>query len=244
MKKTVLGIITIVMLVAMMFTTSVNAASISVDKTQIEKGEIVTVTIKANENVESMQFDLKFNTVKYEFVEGSIKTDLKMLDYNIKENSELKEGVLTVSAFDTSVTTDTLTLQFRALEEGEEIPFEISNTEFSNDEAMANTTINVTVAKKQEPVKPTEPEKPVEDDKKPVEDEKEPSTDDKKPVEDEEKPSTDDKEPVEDENEYVDEDGNEIKKLPQAGSLVPSFVFGVALLGIVAAIGYKMIKNK
>lgn len=240
MKKTVLGIITIVMLVVMMFTTSVNAAELKTDKTEMKKGEIVTVTIKTGENVESMQFDLKFNTAKYKFVEDSIKTALKMVDYNIKENAELKEGVLTVSAMDTSVTTDTLTLKFEALEDGEKIPFEISNTEFSNDEEMTNTTVDVTIAEKEEPTKPVDPEKPTEGDEKPAED-------DKKPVEEDKKPSTEDKKPVENNNgdKYVDEDGNEIEKLPQAGSFVPSIVFGAALLGIATVAGYKMInKNK
>ena len=68
MKKTVLGIITVVMLVAMMLSTSVNAASLSTDKTKMEKGEIVTVTVKTDEAVESMQFDLKFDTTKYKLV--------------------------------------------------------------------------------------------------------------------------------------------------------------------------------
>ncbi len=247
MKKTVLGIITIVMLVATMFSTSVKAASLSVDKTEIKKGEIVTVTIKADENVESMQFDLKFNTAKYKFVEDySIKTDLRTLDYNIKENSELKEAVLTVSAFDTSITTDTLTLQFEALEDGEKVPFEISNTEFSNDEVMENTTVEVTIAEEQEPEKPVEPDKPVNPDK-PVEPEQEkPSEDDKKPNIGNTKPSVDDEKPAENNNgdKYVDEDGNEITKLPQAGSIAPSIVFGVALLGLATFVGYKIIKNK
>lgn len=233
MKKTVLGIITVVMLLVVMVSTSVNAASLSTNKVEMEKGEIVTVTVKTSEAVESMQFDLKFDTAKYEFVEGSITTDLKTVDYNIKE------GILTVSAFDTSVTTDTLTLQFKALENGEKIPFEISNTEFSNDEAMANTTVEVTIAEKTEPVTPVdpEPEKPGTDDEKP-------SVDEQKP-EDNTKPSTDDKKPAESDGEkYVDEDGKEITKLPQAGSLVPSIVLGVAVLGMATVVGYKTIKNK
>lgn len=227
MKKTVLGIITVVMLLVVMVSTSVNAASLNTNKVEMEKGEIVTVTVKTSEAVESMQFDLKFDTTKYEFVEGSITTDLKMVDYNIKE------GILTVSAFDTSVTTDTLTLQFKALEDGEKIPFEISNTEFSNDEAMANTTVEVTIAEKAEPVTPVDPEP------------EKPGTDDEKPSTDEQKPSADDKKPAESDGEkYVDEDGKEITKLPQAGSLVPSIVLGVAVLGMATVVGYKTIKNK
>lgn len=231
MKKTVLGIITIVMLVAVMLSTSVNAANLSTDKVEMKKGEIVTVTIKTGEKVESMQFDLKFDTTKYKFVEGSINTNLKMVDYNIKE------GVLTVSAFDTSVTTDTLTLQFEALENGEKIPFEISNTEFSNDEVMSNTTVEVTIAEKQEPVTPVNPEEPGVDDNKPGKDEQNPGMDNQKPA--------DSETPAENNGDkYVDEDGNEITKLPQAGSIVPSIVLGVAVLSLATITGYKMIKSK
>lgn len=229
MKKTILGIITVVMLVAVMLTTRVNAASLSADKTEIQKGDIVTVTIKTGEKVESMQFDLKFDTTKYEFVEGSIKTDLKMMNYNIKD------GVLIVSAFDTSVTTDTLTLQFKALENGEKVPFEISNTEFSNDETMTNTTVEVTVADKKEPVTPAEPDKK-DDNKGTTKDDTKPSTDKTNQGKDNKNSSND--------NTYVDEDGNKITKLPQAGSLVPSIALGVAVLGIATVAGYKMIKNK
>lgn len=227
MKKTILGIITVVMLVAVMLTTRVNAASLSADKTKIQKGDIVTVTIKTGEKVESMQFDLKFDTTKYELVKDSIKTDLKMMDYNVNN------GVLTVSAFDTSVTTDTITVQFKALENGEKVPFEISNTEFSNDEEMTNTTVEVTVADKQEPVTPVDPDKK---DDNTTKDDIKPSTDTTKPGKDNTDSSKD--------NTYVDEDGNKITKLPQAGSLVPSIALGVAVLGIATVAGYKMIKNK
>lgn len=231
MKKTVLGIITIVMLVVVMLSTSVNAASLSADKTKMEKGEIVTVTVKTDEAVESMQFDLKFDTTKYKFVEGSIKTDLRTLDYNVKGD------VITVSAFDTSVTTDTITLQFEAIENGEKVTFEISGTEFSNDEVVTNPTIDVTVAEKEEPVTPVEPEKPSTGDDKPTDSKPE----DNKPEDNKQensKPATDNG------DKYVDEDGKEITKLPQAGSLVPSIVLGVAVLGIVTVAGYKVMKNK
>ena len=221
MKKTVLGIITVVMLVAVMLSTSVNAASLSTDKTKMEKGEIVTVTVKTGEAVESMEFDLKFDATKYKFVEGSIKTDLKSLDYNVNGDT------ITVSAFDTSATTDTLTLQFEAIENGEKVSFEISGAEFSNDEEVTNPTVDVTVEEKQEPVTPVEPENPSEEDNKQEENKEENN-----------KPATDN------ENKYVDEDGKEITKLPQAGSIAPSIAFGIAILGIATVAGCKIIKNK
>lgn len=226
MKKTVLGIITVVMLVAVMLSTSVNAASLSTDKTKMEKGEVVTVTVKTDEAVESMQFDLKFDTTKYKFVEGSIKTDLRTLDYNVNGDK------ITISAFDTSATTDTLTLQFEAIENGTKVPFEISDAEFSNDETMVDTTVDVTVEEKEEPVTPVEPEKPATGNEKPAESKPEDNKQENT------KPATDNG------DKYVDEDGKEITKLPQAGSLVPSIVLGIAVLGIATVAGYKVMKNK
>lgn len=228
MKKTVLGIGIAIMLLVVMLSTSVNAASLSADKIKMEKGQTVTVTVTTDEEVESMQFDLKFDTTKYKFVEDSIKTDLKAVDYNIEGDT------ITVSAFDAKVKTKTLTLEFEAIENGENVPFEISGTEFSNDETMTNAKVEVTIA---------EPEKPVDPEEKP-EDKPEEKPDNKPEEKPEDKPSTDDKTEVDNSDKYVDEDGKEITKLPQAGSLVPSIALGIAVLGLATVTGYKMIKNK
>lgn len=221
MKKTVLGILTVVMLLVVMLSTSVNAATLSADKETMEKGDIVTVTVTTDEEVESMQFDLKFDTAKYKFVENSVSTALRTLDYNVNGDT------ITVSAFDTSLTATTLTLQFEALANGENVAFEISGEEFSNDETLANSKVEVTIEEELvtppvEPEEPTEPEQPVE-----------PS-----------EPSEDEKEPVKDnEDKYIDDDGNEITSLPQAGTIIPSIVLGIAMITVVAVVGYKTIKK-
>lgn len=228
MKKTVLGIITIVMLAVMMLSTTVNAASLSTDKEKMEKGDIVTITIKTNEEVESMQFDLKFDSTKYKLVENSVKTDLKMLDYNIVNDT------LVVSAFDTSTLASTLTVQFEAIENGEAIPFSISNTEFSKDgeeinDTVTNATVTVTVADKEVDVKPVDPTP------------SDPTVDETPGTDNEQQPNEDNNK---DNNEgYVDEDGNPITKIPQTGTYIPTVILGVAILGVAIMLGYRMIKN-
>lgn len=203
MKKTILKIVTIAILVAMMFIgTSVNAASLTADKTEMKKGDIVTVTVKTKEPVASMQFDLKFDTNKYEYVENSVKTKLSVPGASVNGN------ILTVSAFDLADnTTDTLTVQFRAKENGASIPFTISGTEFikSDDSELKDSfdkaTINVTIADKKTDTKPgTETTKPGTDASKPGVDTSKPGTDANKPSTDTNKPSADASKPGVDAN--------------------------------------------
>ena len=49
MKRTIIGIVTIVTVLCMMLlATSVNAASMSADNAKVSKGDIVTLTVKTN----------------------------------------------------------------------------------------------------------------------------------------------------------------------------------------------------
>lgn len=229
MKKTFLGIVAITMLLVTILATSVNAASLTVDKGTMKKGEIVTVTITTNEEVESMQFDLKFDPEKYEFVEGSINTNL-----SVKDSNMIGKGVLMVSAYGN--TASTLTLQFKAIENGEAIPFTISNTEFSKDnvelnDSVVTPTVYVTVA---EPVVPTP---------NPDDNNQQPSDEDNNNNQGTNENEEQKKDTVT-KNEYINEDGEVITKIPQTGSYMPSIVFGVIILGIAFVAGYKIIKNK
>lgn len=250
MKKTVLGFITIVMLLVVILSTTVNAASLTTNKEKMEKGEIVTITITTKESVESMQFDLKFDTKKYQFIEGSIKTNLSIVDSNVTGDT------LLVSAFDTSKTASTLTLQFKAIGNGESIPFTISNTEFSKNgvevnDTVATSTVKVTVT---EPVK--ENNKEEDNNKKPTQTDNKNEQPAEKDNNNQQPADTNNGEEVNTDNnnkqeenkkvtgKYIDENGKKITKLPQTGSYIPSIIIAVILLGIVSVIGYKMIKNK
>ena len=241
MRKKILGIVTIVTLVLMMLVTSVNAAEFTADKTEIKKGDIVTLTVKVDEPTQVIQFDVAYDTTKYEYVADSATSAL-----DLTESRDQGNGTVKVSAFTTGdTTTDTLTLQFKAIENGENVPFTISNaaiqTEAGKTEAtFANATVNVTVAEPTE--EPTDPENP---------DEEEP-TDPSTPEDpDKEEPTAPDENKGEegnkDENkgssEYVDEDGNPITRLPQTGSLLPAIAVGAVILVAAAIITFKAIKK-
>ena len=224
MKTKILGIVTMVTVLLAMLVTSANAATMTADKTEMQKEDVVTITITTNQEVASMQFDIAFDSSKYEYVENSAKCDLA----NTK-SKVISEGVVRVSAFESGNATDTLTLQFKAIDNGENVPFTISNTEFVvgsdvTGETFDEDTINVTIAEAEEPENPDD-DKPAENpDDKPAEDP------DKKPTEDPDDNNGSD---------YVDENGNPINKLPQTGSVVPAIIAGVAILLVASLVVFK-----
>lgn len=218
MKKTILGVVVITMLLVAMLGVTVNAAALTANK----EGDIVTVTVTTNEKVESMEFVMNFESSKFEFIEGSIKSGLTTIDSN-----PLGDGKLMVSAFGGEAST--LTLQFKA-NGNVGGSFTLSDTEFSNDEAVSNPTAVVEAT-----VIPEEPEKP-----NPGEEQK--------PGENVENKDTqtgkEENKKAENAEEYVDEDGKKITKIPQTGTYMPTVILGMSVLGIAFMAGYKMIKNK
>lgn len=217
MKKTILGVVVITMLLVAMLGVTVNAATTTASK----EGDIVTVTVTTNEKVESMEFVMNFESSKFEFVEGSIKSGLTTIDSNM-----LGEGKLMVSAFGGEAST--LSLQFKA-NGNVGGSFTLSDTEFSNDEAMTKPTAVVEAT-----VIPEEPEKPTQGEEQ-------------KPGEDVENKDTqtgkEENKKAENAEGYVDEDGKKITKIPQTGTYMPTVILGMSILGIAFIAGYKMIKK-
>ena len=241
MKTKILGIVTIVTLVLMMLVTSVNAAEFTADKTEIKKGDIVTLTVKVDDPAQLMQFDVAYDTSKYEYVKDSAKSALEATS-----SADQGNGTVKVSAFTTtSKTTDTLTLQFKALENGEDVPFTISNVAIQTDAGrveptFASATVNVTIA---DPV-----EEPVEEPGDTDEPTNPGDTEEPSNPEDTTKPEENNNQQSgsKDENnssEYVDENGNKITKLPQTGSLLPAIAVGAVILIAAAVITFKAIKR-
>lgn len=232
MKRKILGIVTMVTLVLMMLVTSVNAADFTADKTEMKKGDIVTLTITTETEVESMQFDITYDTTKYQYVENSATSALTT------GSNIISDGVVRVSALSiTGTTTNTVTLQFEALENGEEIPFTISNTEFGIgveevEETFNTPTLNVTIA---EPVVDPEPEQPedTEDPTNPGETTKPEDNNNEQNGNNENNNS----------GEYVDENGNVITRLPQTGSLAPAIIAGLAIFAVISIVVFKAIKR-
>lgn len=219
MKKTILGVVVITMLLVAMLGVTVNAATLTASK----EGDIVTVTVTTNEKVESMEFVINFESSKFEFVQGSIQSGLTTIDSNM-----LGDGKLMVSAFGGEAST--LSLQFKA-NGNVGGSFTLSDTEFSNDEAMTKPTAVIEATTT--PVEP-EPEKPT-------------PGEEQKPEENVENKDTqtgkEENKKAENAEEYVDEDGKKITKIPQTGAYMPTIILGISVLGIAFMASYKMIKN-
>lgn len=124
MKKSFFGIVTIMLLLAMVLPLSVNAATLSVDKSEMNVGDIVTVEVTTKQDVESIQFDLQFDHSKYEYVNDSVASDLDATDSNL-----IAENMVRVSAFDMNqAKADTVTMKFRAIAGGSSVPFKVLGT--------------------------------------------------------------------------------------------------------------------
>ena len=146
-----------------MLVTSANAATMTADKTEMQKEEIVTITVTTEQEVASMQFDIAFDSSKYEYVVDSAESELANTASRV-----ISDGVVRVSAFESGNATNTLTLKFKAIDNGENVPFTISNTEFVagsdvTGETFDADTINVTIAEVEEPENNTIPEEEKDD---------------------------------------------------------------------------------
>lgn len=142
MKKLFLGIVTIVLALAIMLPT-VNAATLSPDRTEMKVGEIVTITLTTNEEVEYLQFDLKFDNTKFEYMKDSAKSTLGATASNLISND-----TVIVSAYGLSgETTKEISLQFKAISTGEHVPFNVDLEETieigKNGEVIDNPEIEV-----------------------------------------------------------------------------------------------------
>ncbi len=124
MKKSFFGTITVMLLLAMVLPLSVNAATLTVDKSEMNVGDVVTVEVNTKQNVESIQFDLQFDSSKYEYVNDSAVSDLDSTDSNL-----IAKDMVRVSAFDMNAEkADTVTMKFKAIAGGTSVPFRVVGT--------------------------------------------------------------------------------------------------------------------
>lgn len=124
MKKSFFGTITVMLLLAMVLPLSVNAATLTVDKSEMNVGDVVTVEVNTKQNVESIQFDLQFDSSKYEYVNDSAVSDLDSTDSNL-----IAKDMVRISAFDMNAAeADTVTLEFKAIAGGTSVPFRVVGT--------------------------------------------------------------------------------------------------------------------
>ena len=207
MKKLLSGIVTIVLLVAL--ATSVNASSISANKTEANKGDTVTVTVSVKET-HSIGTWLKYDSSKFEFLSSSSSIgELTTGNAN---------GVVKVAGTSTDKTTTAVTFTFKAKELTDSASFEVTRLTTESSEAMPANTVSVKVAEK---TTTTDTDK------------KDTTDTDKKDTTNTGK--TDKKGTTT--NKKVNDEGKTITKLPQTGASVVA-IAGIALTtvaGIVVA---------
>lgn len=126
MKKLFLSM-TVIML-AVILPLTANAATISAvtpnGKNEITVGDIVEITVKLDEKqVESMQFDLEYNTDNFKYIQESAESDL-----NSTLSHEIEPGVVRVSVIDDKEdgkTDNEVTMKFQAKAKGEKVDFTV-----------------------------------------------------------------------------------------------------------------------
>ncbi len=140
MKKLFLNFLAVMLLLAAICPITLNAAELKVDKDNMKVGEKVQVTISTKEELESFQFDLKFDNKKYKFIEPK-NYMLNDDDLNSAMAHEIAPGVVRVSAIDTGLNkTDDITLEFEAIAEGTAVPFTVTGVVELGENGRANAT--------------------------------------------------------------------------------------------------------
>lgn len=218
MKKTILGVAILAMVLIMMMG-SVNAANVTANNTEVKKGDMVAVSVNTENAVMAIEFELKYDATKFEYIGASAGA--------LGTPSVTDEGgviTLAIAASDGRSTTQSVTLNFKAKETTEGVPFTVSNLITDKNEAVANSTATVKVIE-EIPVTPEEPTNPTQ-----------PTTPDENKGG--EGTTTNNSQNA---DEKVGTNGEVIKKLPQTGA--PVFI-GVAAIIVVAGIALVVRKTK
>lgn len=220
MKRTILGVAILAMVLIMMMG-SVNAANVTASNTEVKKGDMVAVSVNTENAVMAIEFELKYDATKFEYIGASAGA--------LGTPSVTDEGgiiTLAIAASDGRSTTQQVTLNFKAKENTEGVPFTVSNLITDKNEAVVNSAVTVKVVEEtpvtpEEPTNPTNPTQPTK-----------PSTDGEQGTTTNNSQNADEK---------VGTNGEVIKKLPQTGT--PVFI-GVAAIIAVAGVALVVRKTK
>lgn len=123
MKKLSFGIITSMLLLTIMLPLTVDAATLTTQTTEMKVGQTVEIEVTADNEVESIQFDLQYDSSKYEYVVDSATTDGKL---EATDSNYMATDRIRVSAFDLNGgKAKTVKMKFKAIAAGESVPFNI-----------------------------------------------------------------------------------------------------------------------
>lgn len=221
MKKTIVGIMTIVAMLVAILGTNVNAATVGANPDAVKAGEEITVSVTTNDAMKSVQYEIVYNP---DFVEPVVGEDGKIavaVDTGLASRGASKKGTnhVLVSAFgDAGKTTS---VKFKALKDTDAAVFSVEGTEFSADgmntvDEKVGNTVSVKIGGEEEP-EPTPTQEPTGT----------PAPTGTEAPKTTEKPSNDGK-----------------VKFPQTGAPVYAYVAGIALVVIVAGAVVAARKNK
>ena len=225
MKNKVIGILIALVVIIGVMASQVNAADMSVNSTEVKVGDTVTVTLKLEKPTQSIGLDLTYDANSFEYVKGSVTSDLPSLTVN-----DTVAGSVKISAADATQTTTYITYTFVAKENTDAASFVASGLNTINGEGLDVDTVSVKVV---EPTVEPEPEDPT-----PVDPEN-PDVDVPSDVTD----NTQAGDKVDANAPKVDEDGNVITKLPQTGVTVFQIAGVVAIVVIAGALAVRKLRK-
>lgn len=214
MKKTIVGIMTIVAMLVAILGTNVNAATEMSAASTVKAGENVTVTLTVPTETQRYNLRLSYNQDALEYV----STD----SGNLVPEVGNRNGVVSLAAASTSQTVNTgkIVITFKAkadITENKEVEFSVSDLKVNGTEETA-ASVKTTIEAKEEPA-PTGTETP-------------------NPT------GTETPAPTGTEAPKATEKPSDKVKFPQTGAPVYAYVAGIALVVIVAGAVVAVRKNK
>lgn len=124
MKKLILSSITLMIIISLIMPVTVQAATLSTNKSEMKIDDIVEVKVTMDKEAEAIQFDMQFDNTKYEYVNNSATSKLDSTASNL-----ISDNTVRVSAFNLSSTkAKEVTLKFKATSIGLSVPFKVLGT--------------------------------------------------------------------------------------------------------------------
>ena len=219
MKNKIIGIVISLIVMIGMVASNVNAATLSADRTEVNKGEEVVVTVNLENETQAIQLKLTYDASKFEYVKGSASSSLGTLTVN-----DLNEGEVVIAGSNPTVATKSVSFKFIAKENTESAEFKASDL-LSEDDGFTVDTVAVKVVEPTteeptpdpEPTTPQDPDQPIDNNQNANE--------------------------TNSNAQKVDDEGNVITKLPQTGVNVYQVLAGVAVVAIVVALVARKIRK-
>lgn len=132
MKEKLLSGIVAMSTVLTVATSTVNAAKLELSADKVAAGETVDVTVSLDNEANSLDYELAYDSEMFEFVDS--KCDLSLVEVNSDT-----PGTVIVSGVDTDKGTKYMTVTLKALKDGD-AEFEVKNLEAADEETPLAVT--------------------------------------------------------------------------------------------------------